>query len=327
MMKFNPITGSLDFVQVGTVTQSALDAKADDADLTAHTSNTSNPHSVTKAQVGLGNVDNTADTDKPVSTATQTALDNKRTIISTPQSIYSVNGAGTQSREGYSVSKGSHTLVQRDSNGVVRFADPIAADQGATKGYVDSRTPIYGTGFPNGVVSAGVGSIYIDTAVTNGASSWIKKSGTGNTGWQVLEGDTGWRNISSLYTGPALTDGSLQIRRINNTVYLCLGNGQYGGIKFTNAITGVIGSYTTLVAKLNSVADGFSSNESGYADLYTSDTNLVARLYFASTYDTTVIRIVKLITPDIPALTLLRCGTIIKGTTQAWPTTLPGVSA
>jgi hypothetical protein len=45
--------------------------------LTTHTSNTSNPHSTTKAQVGLGNVDNTTDLDKPISTATQTALDGK----------------------------------------------------------------------------------------------------------------------------------------------------------------------------------------------------------------------------------------------------------
>lgn len=52
-------------------------AKADDADLTSHTGNTSNPHSVTKTQVGLPNVDNTSDADKPVSTATQTALDLK----------------------------------------------------------------------------------------------------------------------------------------------------------------------------------------------------------------------------------------------------------
>jgi hypothetical protein len=43
----------------------------------AHTSNTSNPHSVTKTQVGLGNVDNTSDADKPISTATSTALGGK----------------------------------------------------------------------------------------------------------------------------------------------------------------------------------------------------------------------------------------------------------
>ena len=45
--------------------------------LNAHTANTSNPHGVTKAQVGLGNVDNTSDVAKPISTAVQTALNGK----------------------------------------------------------------------------------------------------------------------------------------------------------------------------------------------------------------------------------------------------------
>lgn len=45
--------------------------------LLAHEADHNNPHVVTKAQVGLGNVDNTADLDKPVSTAMQTALDAK----------------------------------------------------------------------------------------------------------------------------------------------------------------------------------------------------------------------------------------------------------
>ena len=46
--------------------------------LSSHTSATNNPHSVTKAQVGLGNADNTSDANKPVSSATQTALDGKQ---------------------------------------------------------------------------------------------------------------------------------------------------------------------------------------------------------------------------------------------------------
>ena len=45
--------------------------------LTAHINKVDNPHSVTKAQVGLGNVDNTSDANKPVSTAMQTALNLK----------------------------------------------------------------------------------------------------------------------------------------------------------------------------------------------------------------------------------------------------------
>ena len=49
--------------------------------VSSHISSTSNPHSVTATQVGLGNVDNTSDADKPVSTATQTALDLKATVV------------------------------------------------------------------------------------------------------------------------------------------------------------------------------------------------------------------------------------------------------
>jgi hypothetical protein len=52
----------------------ALDTKASAAVLTAHLANTLNPHAVTKAQIGLGAVNNTADIDKPVSTATQAAI-------------------------------------------------------------------------------------------------------------------------------------------------------------------------------------------------------------------------------------------------------------
>ena len=46
-------------------------------DLISHIGNKSNPHTVTKAQVGLGNVDNTSDVNKPVSTAVQAALNGK----------------------------------------------------------------------------------------------------------------------------------------------------------------------------------------------------------------------------------------------------------
>ncbi|MBQ2485549.1 MAG: hypothetical protein II518_00615, partial [Candidatus Methanomethylophilus sp.] len=42
-----------------------------------HENDKENPHEVTKEQLGLGNVDNTSDLDKPVSTAVQAALDDK----------------------------------------------------------------------------------------------------------------------------------------------------------------------------------------------------------------------------------------------------------
>lgn len=45
--------------------------------ITTHINDTNNPHNVTKEQVGLGKVDNTTDLEKPVSVATQAALDTK----------------------------------------------------------------------------------------------------------------------------------------------------------------------------------------------------------------------------------------------------------
>ena len=52
------------------------------ANIQSHIANTSNPHSVTKSQVGLANADNTSDANKPVSTAQQTALDLKANLAS-----------------------------------------------------------------------------------------------------------------------------------------------------------------------------------------------------------------------------------------------------
>lgn len=46
-----------------------------------HLSNYSNPHNVSKSQVGLSYVDNTSDLDKPISTETQNALNNKADLV------------------------------------------------------------------------------------------------------------------------------------------------------------------------------------------------------------------------------------------------------
>jgi hypothetical protein len=55
-----------------------------------HSQITGNPHGTTKADIGLGNVDNTSDLDKPISTATQKTLDtklDKGTYTGTAQSL------------------------------------------------------------------------------------------------------------------------------------------------------------------------------------------------------------------------------------------------
>ena len=83
---------------------------------------------------------------------------------------------------------------------------------------------IHGRGMPNGVVTAPVGTTYVDEAVTNGALKWIKKTGTGNTGWEVLIGDTGWKVLPSV---SKLGNSFVKIRRVNNVVSY-----QFGGLSW-----------------------------------------------------------------------------------------------
>ena len=70
-------------------------------DLSTHIADTNNPHQVTKVQVGLGNVDNTSDLDKPISTATQTALDGKVDKVTTPSRVYGTDASGNQTSYDY----------------------------------------------------------------------------------------------------------------------------------------------------------------------------------------------------------------------------------
>ena len=88
---------------------------------------------------------------------------------------------------------------------------------------------IHGTGIPNGVVEAEIGTTYVDKNKTNGALKWIKTTDGGNTGWEVLIGDTGWRTLNST---SKLTDGSrtsyIKIRRVNNLVTYQFGGLQWG---------------------------------------------------------------------------------------------------
>ena len=77
-----PTGGDEGRVYVGTGTSNIAQAKksevtAVDSKVDTHVARVDNPHGVTKAQVGLGNADDTSDADKPISTATQSALDLK----------------------------------------------------------------------------------------------------------------------------------------------------------------------------------------------------------------------------------------------------------
>ena len=86
-------------------------------------------------------------------------------------------------------------------------------------------TEIHGTGMPNGVVEAPIGTTYVDKNNTNGALKWIKTTDRGNTGWRVFTGDTGWRTLPLINKRG---NAKLQIRRINDEVIVKFDGLQYG---------------------------------------------------------------------------------------------------
>ena len=78
---------------VSTATQTALeelDSRLSES-VTTHIADKSNPHQVTKEQVGLANVNNTSDLNKPISTATQGALDTLKSDLTHNLELHSSN--------------------------------------------------------------------------------------------------------------------------------------------------------------------------------------------------------------------------------------------
>lgn len=117
--------------------------------------------------------------------------------------------------------------VENDGNYAVRAVNdaggllrPLLVMTRAGLVVLDGIHHAKGAGSPEAVVTAPVGSRYVDTAATNGAVEWIKFSGAGNTGWRPVYGDTGWRNISSsLLNG---WTGTILINRCNDRVEMNL---------------------------------------------------------------------------------------------------------
>ena len=138
-----------------------------------------------------------------------------------------VGPRGEDGRDGVGIpqklSIAGNVVTLSDGGGSITL--PTAAEMpSGTPGQV-SQYEIHGTGFPNGKVTAPVGTTYVDTSVTNGALKWIKRTGDNNQGWEVLTGDTGWRtlNITS-----KLGASFLKVRRKNDTVMYQFGGLQWG---------------------------------------------------------------------------------------------------
>lgn len=186
---------------------------------------------------------------------------------------------------------------------------------------------IHGTGMPNGTVSAPIGTTYVDTAVTNGALKWIKQSGTGNTGWTVLIGDTGWRTLNSV---SRLGNSFIKIRRVNNLVTYNFGGLQWGwfGIIRRNgpgfARHNSTGERGAKVLAPNSIPEGFRSENSLIGGIYNDAGKPYGIWYLGGKSDSNYIQFS--FNDPIPTdkdIGDIRVSAISYVTDEDWPTRLP----
>ena len=145
--------------------------------LNSHKSNTSNPHKVTKSQVGLGNVDNTSDINKPVSTAQQSAIDAVNTSLTNHTSNTTVHITAAERSKWNSKAAGDHAHTQYYNYEISRAANTVLAAPNGSNGsavfrkLVASDIPSLPTTKISGLGNVAEKTIRTASGVT--ASGWV----------------------------------------------------------------------------------------------------------------------------------------------------------
>ena len=214
-----------------------------------------------------------------------------------------------------------NTLILSDGGGNVTL--PTSSGTG---GQVNEYE-IHGTGMPNGKVSAPVGTTYVDTNATNGALKWIKRSGAGNQGWEVLTGDTGWRtlNIKS-----KLGNSFLKVRRKNDLVTYQFGGlswGWFGVVRRGGVGYEAQGSdkeRNCYILGLSGVPQGFRSEASLIGSIYNDKGTPYGTWYLGGYGDSNMLRFQ--FTDPVPTdrdIGDIRVSSISYLTSEPWPGVLP----
>lgn len=244
-----------------------------------------------------------------------------------PQGPIGLTGPkGENGRDGVGIPQkltlSGNTLILSEGGGSVVLPASTSSNTGQVNEY-----EIHGTGMPNGKVTAPVGTTYVDTAVTNGALKWIKRSGAGNQGWEVLTGDTGWRtlNIQS-----KLGSSYLKVRRKNDTVMYQFGGlswGWFGVVRRGGAGYSPQGSdkeRNCYILGLSGVPLGFRSESSLIGGIYNDKGTPYGTWYLGGYGDSNMLRFQ--FTNPVPTdrdIGDIRVSSISYLTSEPWPGVLP----
>lgn len=193
--------GSYATAAQGTKADSALQPAGDGSALTG----------LTKTQVGLGNVDNTSDASKPISSATQAALDGKQATLVSATNIKTINGTSVLGSGDLVVSGGgggpSYVVTTQDTiNGTTAYADIVGlsfAVSANTRYRVSCLIPYDAASTTNGIGISWTGPA--SPVLTRGRmGAALSASTLGGT--TIVGNDTG-----SFITGSAATTNNLAV--------------------------------------------------------------------------------------------------------------------
>ena len=245
-------------------------------------------------------------------------LETKAETLATKEEV---NRAGTPQQ----ISINGSVVTLSGGGGSITLPATAPATSGNT-GKVNEHE-IHGTGFPNGKVTAPVGTTYVDTNVTIGALKWIKRRGNDNQGWEILIGDTGWRNLNIV---SKLGSSYLKVRRKNDTVTYQFGGlswGWFGIVRRGGAGYQVQGSdreRNCYILGLGGVPQGFRSEASLIGGIYNDKGTPYGTWYLGGAGDSNMLRFQ--FTDPVPTdrdIGDIRVSSISYLTSDPWPTTLP----
>lgn len=166
--------------------------------ISEHIADKNNPHEVTKAQVGLGNVDNTSDLNKPISTATQTALNAKQDTLTAGTNI-SISGSTISATD--TTYTGSDGITLTGTN------------------FTNSGVRAIASGTANGTINVNTNGTSADVSVTGLGSAAYTSSGDYATSAQGEKADTALQpndNISELNNDAGYTTNVGTVTSVNN---------------------------------------------------------------------------------------------------------------
>jgi hypothetical protein len=243
--------------------------------------------SVTATDVGLGNVDNTSDADKPVSTATQLALDDKQDTLVSGTNIKSINSTSL-------LGSGDIDILSLIPSAVV-FKGTFGSAQSTTGGDLPTSNQVTGDLYlsdENDFVSAAASVTFQsgDKAIWSG-TAWVRNAAADSV--VSVNTKTGAVTLDKTDIGLGNVTNDAQVTDVTGTAPIVSTGGTTPAISITAATDEAAGSMSaTDKAKLdNLTAATVEFDEpafTGFLDTEPATTNVQAALAVFDTHQHTV---------------------------------------